>query len=263
MLNKLFKYDFKYMTKNMCVFYILSIVFAILTRIFFSLKQTVVIDIISQICVGAMFSMIASILINTMMRSWVRFKESIYGDEAYLTHTLPVSKCNIFESKFVLTILFLLISFIVVIISLFIAYYTKDRWDIIINFINSISTNLSIPTIPFIICIFIILFLEILNGIQSGYIGMVIGHKYNNSKIGLSVLFGFVSYMISQTIVLIILFIIGLFDNDILLLFKGNDISNLSLLKTLIYTSIGTYIFVILLSNYISIKLLNKGVNIE
>ena len=129
--------------------------------------------------------------------------------------------------------------------------------------INNISTNLSIPTIPFIICIFIILFLEILNGIQSGYIGMVIGHKYNNSKIGLSVLFGFISYMISQTILLIILFIIGLFDNDILLLFKGNDIGNLSLLKTLIYTSMGIYIFVILLSNYISIKLLNKGVNIE
>ena len=32
MLIKLLKYDLKYMIKNMCVFYILSIFFAIITR---------------------------------------------------------------------------------------------------------------------------------------------------------------------------------------------------------------------------------------
>ena len=92
MLSKLLKYDLKYMIKSMSVFYILAIFFAVLTRIFFSLEKSVIITIIGQITVGCMFSMIANTLINTMMRSWVRFRDSLYKDESYLTHTLPVTK---------------------------------------------------------------------------------------------------------------------------------------------------------------------------
>jgi hypothetical protein len=66
MLNKLLKYDLKYMIKNMSVFYILAVFFAILTRIYFSLNQTVIVNIIGQISVGCMFSMVGSILINTI-----------------------------------------------------------------------------------------------------------------------------------------------------------------------------------------------------
>ena len=108
--------------------YILAIIFATFTRIMFSLKQTIIVDIIGQISVGCMFSMIASILINVMMRSWVRFRDSIYKDESYLTHTLPVTKNNIYDSKFIQTLIFFVFSFIIVVLSLLIAYYTKDRW---------------------------------------------------------------------------------------------------------------------------------------
>ena len=75
MLNKLLKYDLKYMIKNMSIFYILSIFFALTTRIFFGLEQSVIVKIIGQISLGCMFSMVASALINTIMRSWVRFND--------------------------------------------------------------------------------------------------------------------------------------------------------------------------------------------
>ena len=64
MLSKLLKYDLKYMIKNMAIFYILSLFFAITTRILFNIEQSVIINIIGQISVGCMFSMIFSILIN-------------------------------------------------------------------------------------------------------------------------------------------------------------------------------------------------------
>ena len=91
MLNKLLKYDLKYMIRNMAIFYMLSIFFAITTRILFNMEQSVIINIIGQISVGCMFAMIANTLINTIMRSWVRFRDSLYKDESYLTHTLPVT----------------------------------------------------------------------------------------------------------------------------------------------------------------------------
>ena len=74
MLNKLLKYDLKYMIKSMIVFYILAIFFALLTRIFFSLEQSTIIHLIGQISLGFLISMIFNILINTMMRSWIRFR---------------------------------------------------------------------------------------------------------------------------------------------------------------------------------------------
>jgi len=121
MLNKLLKYDLKYMIKNMSVFYILAIFFAITTRILFVLNQSVIIKIIGQISVGCMFAMLANILINTMMRSWIRFRDSIYKDEAYLTHTLPVTKNNIYDSKFIQTLIFFIFGFVIIILCLFIA----------------------------------------------------------------------------------------------------------------------------------------------
>ena len=123
MLSKLLKYDLKYMIKNMSTFYVLAIFFAITTRILFNVEQSIIINIIGQISVGCMFAMLANILINTIMRSWVRFRDSLYRDEAYLTHTLPVTKNELYNSKFIQTLIFFFLVFIVVLISFFIAYY--------------------------------------------------------------------------------------------------------------------------------------------
>ena len=163
MLAKLLKYDLKYMIKNMSVFYILAIFFAITTRIFFSLDQSFIVKLIGQISVGCMFSMVASILINTMMRSWIRFRDSIYKDESYLTHTLPVTKNDIYNSKFFQTLIFFIVGFIIILVTLFITYYTKDRWIDLKNYINTITTGLEFNTTLFIVSVITIIFFEVFN----------------------------------------------------------------------------------------------------
>jgi len=177
MLNKLLKYDLKYMIKNMTIFYMLSIFFAITTRILFNIEQSVIINIVGQISVGCMFAMITNILINTMMRSWIRFRDSIYKDEAYLTHTLPVTKNDIYNSKFIQTLIFFIVSFLIILLTLFIAYFNKDRWFELKNLISSITTGLEINTTLCIISFIIIIFLEIYNAIQCGFLGIILGYK--------------------------------------------------------------------------------------
>ena len=260
MLNKLLKYDLKYMIKNMSIFYILSIFFAITTRILFNLEQSIMINI----SVGCMFSMVASTLINTIMRSWVRFNDSIYKDESYLTHTLPVTKNNIYNSKFIQTLIFYFISFIIIILSIFITYYTKENWAGITNFIKNITTGLNMSTIFFVIMFIIIVFLEIFNAIQCGFLGMIIGHRFNSNKILYSVVFGFVAYLVAQTLILILLFIFGLFDPSIMELFKTSTINiDVNVFKTLTILSTVLYLIIIFTMRFICIKLLNKGVNVE
>lgn len=263
MLNKLLKYDLKYMIKNMSVFYILAIFFSISTRILFSLNQSFIINLIGQISVGCMFSMLANILINVIMRSWVRFKDSVYKDESYLTHTLPVTKNDIYNSKFIQTLIFFVFSFIVILICLFIAYYTKERWIMVKDLINSITMGLNINIIFFIIGVITVLFLEIFNLIQSGFLGIILGHKKNNNKIVFSVLYGFIVYMISQGIALLSIFIVALFNSNIMVLFKSNALLTDSSIKLLLILAIISYLLIIGLMNLICKKIFNKGVNIE
>ena len=263
MLNKLLKYDLKYMIRNMSIFYILAIFFSIVTRILFSLKETIIIKIISQISLGCMFSMIASILINTMMRSWVRFNDSIYKDESYLTHTLPVTKNNIYDSKFLETLIFFIISFLLVVLSLFITYYTHDRWLMLKGYISTITTGLNFNTTLFVISAISVIFLEIFNAIQCGFLGLILGHRKNNNKIAFSVLFGFIAYLLSQSIVLFLVFIVGLFNPSIMDLFKSNILLDTNSFKLLILLSIILYLIIITLMNILCKYIFNKGVNIE
>ncbi len=264
MLIKLLKYDLKYMLKNMTIFYILSIFFATATRILFNMEQSVIISLIANISLGCMFSMIANTLINTMMRSWVRFRDSLYKDEAYLTHTLPVTKNELYDSKFIQTFIFFFIGFIIVLLSLFIVYYSKDNWVIITDYINIITNGLNMSTLFFVLMIIIILFLELFNAIQCGFLGLILGHKKNAGKLGYSIFFGFIVYLISQTIVLSLVFIYGLFDPAIMALFKTATTSiDVNAFKILAIVASILYFLIILVMNILCKKLLNKGINIE
>jgi len=263
MLSKLLKYDLKYMIKNMSAFYILAIFFAITTRILFDIEQSFMIHILGQISMGCMIAMIANIIINVMMRSWVRFRDSLYKDEAYLTHTLPVSKNNIYDSKFLQALLFFVFSFIIVIITLIITFYTHDRWIMLKDYVNAVTTGLEFNTSLFIISMLGIIFLEIFNAIQCGFLGIVLGYRRDNGKIGYSVLFGFIAYLIAQSIVLALVFIVGLFNGDIMALFENTAVINSEGFKILVVLAIIIYLSIITIMNISCKKILNKGVNIE
>ena len=264
MLNRLLKYDLKYMIKNMIVFYILAIFFAITTRVLFSIEQSAIVNIVGQVSVGCMFAMIANTLINTIMRSWVRFRDSLYKDESYLTHTLPVTKNEIYNSKFIQTFIFFFISFAVILISLFITYYSKENWLLIEDFIKTITTGLNMSVPLFITITIIIIFLEVFNAIQCGFFGIILGYKMNNGKLGYSVLFGFMTYLIAQSLILLLVFIYGLFDSTVMELFKTTTINiDVNAFKVLATVSSLLYIVIIFIMSILCKRELNKGVNVE
>ena len=264
MLIKLLKYDLKYMIKNMCVFYILSIFFAITTRLLSLPEQTVIISILSKISSGCMIAMIANIVINVMMRSWVRFRDSLYKDEAYLTHTLPVTKNDLYNSKFIQTLIFFFIGFVIILLSLFVAYYTQDSWQVIKEYIKTITIGFNMSTAFFITIAIVLIFLELFNAIQCGFLGIILGYKKNNGKLGFSVFFGFMSYLISQSCVLGLVFVYGLFDQTVMELFKSGSISiDVDAFKVLAIISSILYLIIIFSMSMVCKKLLNKGVNIE
>lgn len=263
MLKKLIKYDLKYMYKFLIIFYGLIFFFSLTTRLILSLKQTIIVDIIGKISMGCLFSMMVSAIINTIMRNWVRFKQTVYGDESYLTHTLPVSKKDIYESKFLVSLINLFTTFIIVIVGLFIAFYNDNLIINLKNIISDFCNYINISPFLLILSLLLVLFLEIYDAFQSGFLGIILGHKKNNNKILFSVLYGFVIYILGQLFILISLFLISLFNENIRLIFISSTIENLETVKLIALISIILYTFVNIVINYISVKQLSKGVDVE
>lgn len=263
MLKKLLKYDLKSTLKFLSIFYILAIIFSILTRIFYSIENSFIISIIAQICSGATIAMIANIIINSLMRGWVRFNNNFYKDESYLTHTLPISKTTLYLSKILQSLITLFISTIVIIITLFIAYYSKENLETLKNFLLPLANIYNSTIIKIILAFLFIIFLELANTLQAGYTGLILGHRLNNNKTLFSVIIGFITYLIIQLTVVILLFIIGIFNPNIMSLFISNNIASTNILKTVIYLAFIIYSVTLIINFYINIKLFNKGVNID
>lgn len=264
MLIKLLKYDLKYMIKNMSVFYILAMFFALITRLLSLPDQSVMIGILGNISTGCLIAMIANIVINTLMRSWVRFRDYLYRDESYLTHTLPVTKSDLYNSMFIQALIFFLVGFVISLLALFTAYFTPETWMGIKEYVKNITIGFNMSTMFFVSVSIGLVFLELFNAIQCGFFGIILGHKRNNGKIGFSVLYGFVIYLVAQSLVLGVSLVYGFFDSSIMELFKTAPANiDVNAFKTLAVIASMMYILMIFGMSIICKKIFGKGVNVE
>jgi hypothetical protein len=262
MLKKLLKYDLEWCYKPLLVFYILAIFFSIVVRIVESFEQSLILLIIDKICCGVLIAMMISILINCFMRNWARFVRNVYKDESYLTHTLPVSKNKIYLSKVLTAIITILTSLIVIIICLAISSLNKDTWLILKQSFEQSAVYFDSSVFSLVFVMTITIFFEMLFMMMCGILGIIIGYKSNNFKIVKSILIGFVIYMILSSISLAALFIIGLFNADIMSLFNNIEVSS-NALKGMMLVAILVYVIYNLAIYFFGNKLLNKGVNVD
>lgn len=263
MLKKLLKYDIENIYKILIVFYCLSIFFAILTRVFLNIENSFIMNIIGQICSGTTIAMIINILINNIMRLWLRFKNNFYGDESYLTHTLPVKKSTLYLSKFITSIVTLFVSFLVIGISLFIAYYSKENIETFKNVLLPIVNAYNSSIVKILVSFLFIFFLQFANIVQAGFTGLILGHRCNNGKIGFSIITGFATYIGTQVMILVMLFAIALFDKDFMNLFNTTEMIDIGIAKTIIYIAITIYTLILIGSYFTNRWLFKKGVNVD
>lgn len=263
MLGKLFKYDFKWINKIMLVYYIIAIVLAILTRFVESIEQNLLIVIIDKILVATLISCFASIAVTSIMRIWVRFKNNIYKDESYLTHTLPVTKCEIFNAKMLASFLSIVIAIVVIIACIAIVSINESTIGLLKDLYNGYSQVYGQAKLNgLIISSFLIIVLEVTFMLQSGIFGIVVGYKANNRKALRSVLIGLMMYAFLSSFNLIILLIATKFNPALDALYKTDSLTP-EVYKTLIYFSLITYGAYNLGYYFINKNILKKGVNVD
>lgn len=263
MLGKLLKYDLKWIYKLVSVFYILALIFSIIGRLLVSIENSLVIYIIGQVCLGFAVAMMISSLINTFMRTWLRFIRNIYKDESYLTHTLPIKKSTIYLSKFLSSIIVMFTTTIVILICVIICYYSKENLESLKVMLELAATVYNSKIIWLILTIFAVFFLQITFILLVGYTGIILGHKSDSNKMIRSVIYSFVIYVLMQSISLGMIYIIGLINPGIMSLLNTVNIVDIDIIKNAIYIVITLYVVYISIYYIIGNKLFTKGVNVD
>ena len=263
MLNKLFKYDFKWITKVLYIYYIIIAFVSIALKIvehFVNTDPSLLLVIVDKTLVSLLIGAIASIMINTIMRIWVRFIRNFYKDESYLTHTLPVTKSELFNSKVLAGICSLLLSALVIVVCLAFIYLDKDSIENIKVMLDSLVAVYNLPfAICFVVGVILIVALEIIYMMMCGVLGITVGHKFNNYKMLKSILIGLGSYGCLSVVSLIIVFIVSKFiDTSVV-----NGFPSMQYIGFMGITSLVIYTIYNIIYYLIAKKVFNKGVNVE
>ena len=263
MLGKLLKYDLKWVYKLIIIFYCLALIFSIIGRAFSTIENSLVFEIVSQIAFGTAISMMVSSLINTLMRLWARFVRNIYKDESYLTHTLPVKKQEIFDSKVITGFISIFTAMVVIIACLFICYYSEANMEALKSALEIAASTYNTTVLNLLLLVAVVIFLEIVYGLLIGYVGIILGHKSNKNRMARSIVIGFILYFVLQGLTLGLIAFYGLFNPDVMNLLNTTEMVNIEAIKSVMYAGIGIYALYIIILYFFGKKELNKGVNVE
>lgn len=270
----LLKYDLLFIYKQLIIFYIIILSCAIIARLTNVETTSFWLKFIHGFAQGATFGFSFGALINGSIRIWYRFRSSLYGDESYLTHTLPVSQKQLWASKFLTSIIISLCNLIIVIVAMLILFFPISECLRSFGFKPE-----DIPAfLGTVIASAIAILLQVIFIIQSGYTGILLGYRASNHRHPLSVVAGFITYLLGGLIIISSCFIWANFNHSVDMLLHGQTYENTIAIVDGEFTDMQTYqanivellcgigiLYIILISvmYFLNQHLLQKGVNVD
>ena len=130
MILKLFKYDFMNIGKKLIPFYIAALVIGIINRFLLltsdisrlEREENFLAMFGSPLLYFAYFAVVFGIFCMTVFVIITRYSSSIYGNEGYLTNTLPLKPSQIIWAKLINFLIWIFISYFVIFVSMFILF---------------------------------------------------------------------------------------------------------------------------------------------
>lgn len=271
MLGKLIKYEFKACGRVFFPIYLVILILSIINGIYSqygfiqSLKNNLSqkgsllgVQVILTVVLLALF---VSLFVITIIFTIQRFKKSLLEDEGYLIFTLPVSSRNIILSKYIVSLIFVILSTLVAILSfmlmgIFIENYQFARIMnmtglIIINMINSDKGILTA-----ILVLILGLIIVYTNFVLSVYLSISVGQipKFNKHRSGIGVI---AFFLINIIIGYVRSFINNIMPQNV---WDGVENSLSSILDNSIFT-MNKYYWFMIITDIAIIGLLFYGIN--
>jgi hypothetical protein len=215
--------------------------------------------------IGILFdSVFYSLAVNTILqpflRNFMNFTKSFYSDEAYLTHTLPVNKKQLINSKYITAIIEITLGFVSLIISLIIMFASPTFFDTLAIILSTIVSGKIAGWLALTLFITLVV-VEFLMFISIIFFSIVFSYKSKEKRVLRTFLTTALLSFVSMTVLSIVMVVV--------LLINGVELSSSTLVLSssafisIILTGIVVYIIVAIVFYFLAKREFNKGVNID
>ena len=233
MLKKLIKYDFISVNKDLILLYVPCIILSCIVLLCGNNPNDALIAT-KKICTDLSLIGMMLIIIIPFIKVLLRIRNTLFKEESYLYLSIPVKRSKIYDSKLIVSILSLLISWIILGICFINVFSGKN----VFSFISLLLDNYTgiENNIVFILTLAVQMSLIFMSLV----VGLLLGNKMDYAKDLFSILFGIIVYAIIRLLVgffyeldnnIISILIVVLWD--IILYFVGRYIYN----KGMIYNN--------------------------
>ena len=211
---------------------------------------------------------IIAISLAAMLIIAVRFYKTMFTDEAYLTHTLPVTRAQLFWSKFCSAFGYYLFTTFLIILSAICVFCTllfkmslgTDFINDITELYNEITSEIGVLAIVFYMIFYIgITLISSLAGIMIIFASIILGQNFVKHRIIGSIVCYFIITIIIQILAFVLNFVSGLISTQ-LLQFEMLSIQYYNVY----YFFIGIFNVILFVAlTFISLSQLKKNLNLE
>lgn len=261
MLSKLLKNDLKKNMRWLWILFVGTIGVAVLTRCCKELGQNIAFFKILAIFFDSLFySLAVNVILQPFLRNFLNFSKSLYGDESYLTHTLPVTKNQIINSKFLTALIEITLGFICLVCSLLIMFLSPTFFDKL-GLILSLVISGKFSTLLVLSLIIVLIIVEFLMFISIIYFSIVVAYRAKEKRVLKTFLLTALMAFMSITI-LSIFMIIVLAINGVKISSSTLTLTNSAFISVII-AGIMVYCAIIALFYFVTKQEFNKGVNVD
>ena len=261
MFAKLLKNDLKKDMRWMWILFVATLVISGISRGCAELGDNLMFFKILTIMFDSVFySLLVNVIIHPFLRSFLNFTKSFYGDESYLTHTLPVTKNQLFNSKFLTAVVEMVLGFITLIVAVLIRFATPTMFKTLKLLLSTmILGNFSIGLVLSLFVVLVIV--EFLMFISIILFSVVIAYRSREKK-ALKTFLLTAGIAFASLTVLSIAMVIVLLINNVDLSSSVLMLSN-SAFMSILLTGIIVYSAVIVVFYFLAKKEFRKGVNVD
>ena len=263
MLKKLMKYDFVWIGKILIYHTVILLAVTVLGRLVSPLSpRSMFWSVMDGVFLSLMICAAFSLLFTAFIRSAARYINNTYKDESYLTHTLPVTRGQQFTSKVCASVVILLLSLAVCLLATAIYNSYQDRWE-------AVKRYLSNPQSRTLILLFVlILVLQIVCMLLCTLAGATFGYRKASRKLLHTLLCILLLYVVTQGVMVGVIFLISRFDSGVATLFTTSNRSVTEFLTDPVSTRVcgiltAEYLAANVALFFLGKRALEKGVNVD
>ena len=261
MLNKLLKKDLSKNSRLLLILFVALISVSLITRGCKALGENLVFFKILSIFFDSVFySLAVNVILQPFLRNFLNFTRSLYSDESYLTHTLPVTKNQLVNSKFITALVEVCAGFVCLVVSILIMYYTPTFFDKIGLLLSTIIVGK--VSVVLVLALFVTLVIvEFLMFLSIIFFSIVIAYRNKEKRILktflITAIMSFVSITVLSVFMLAVLAICGVKLTSSTLVLPRKAFFSVMLTGITVYSAISVAFY------FLTKKALNKGVNID